>query len=182
MKIKISDLTEENLIEVPEWEGHPHSCKYCLYWEHPELSVDPAQEKKEEVFEKKRTWIHQVRTEFGECGKLLYLGGRAVGYAQFAPAEFLPNTKNYPAGPVSQDAVFIACLFIPRKEHRRHGLGSLLLQSIVHDLRFRGLKAVEALARKGSPENPSGPVEFYLRHGFHVLRDDAEFPLMRLEL
>lgn len=158
MKIEISDLTEENLIEVPEWEGHPYSCKYCLYWEHPELLVDPAKEKKEEVFEKKRAWIRRVRAEFGGCGKLLYLGGCAVGYAQYAPAEFLPNAKSYPAGPVSQDAVFIACLFIPRKEHRRHGLGSLLLQSIVHDLRLRGLKAVETLARKrksGEPIRPS---------------------------
>jgi hypothetical protein len=49
-------------------------------------------------------------------------------------------------------------------------------------LRKRGVKAVETFARKNNPNNPSGPVEFYLKNGFRVLRDDPEFPLMRLEL
>lgn len=41
---------------------------------------------------------------------------------------------------------------------------------------------METFARKGNAENPSGPVEFYLRHGFTVQRDDPEFPLLRLDL
>jgi hypothetical protein len=46
----------------------------------------------------------------------------------------------------------------------------------------RGFEAVETFARKNNPNNPSGPVEFYLKNGFRVLRDDPEFPLMKLEL
>lgn len=182
MQLEILELTEENLFEAPEWGTHPYSCKYCLYWEYPELLVDPAMERKEEVFARKLAWLRQVQAKFGGCGKLLYLGGRAVGYTQYAPGEFLPNTKSYPAGPVSPNAVFIACLFIPGKEHRGHGLGSTLLQRVLEDLCKRGIKAVETFGRKGSPENPSGPVEFYLKHGFRVLRDDGEFPLLRLDL
>lgn len=182
MKIKVVSLTPENLHEAPEWGTHPYSCKYCLYWEYPELLVDPAMEKQEEVFARKQAWLRLVQARFGECGKLLYLGGQAVGYAQYAPAEFLPNTKSYPAGPVSLQAVFIACLFIPGKEHRGLGLGSILLQRVLKELHKRGIKAVETFGRKGRPENPSGPVEFYLKHGFHVLRDDLEFPLLRLDL
>lgn len=182
MKVELLDLTEENLIEAPEWESHPFSCKYCLYWEHPELLIDPAKEKKEEMFRRKLAWLRLVRAEFGPCGKLLYLDGRAVGYAQYAQARFLPNSRNYPPGPVSEGSVLIACLFIPRKEQRGRGLGHLLLQSILNDLRARGVKAVESFARRGSSANPSGPVELYLKHGFHVHRDDKEFPLMRLEL
>jgi hypothetical protein len=47
---------------------------------------------------------------------------------------------------------------------------------------MRGIRAVETFARKGQEDNPSGPVEFYLRNGFRVFRDDPEYPLMRLEL
>jgi GNAT superfamily N-acetyltransferase len=181
VKIEILDLTEENLVEAPEWESHPYSCKYCLYWEHPEL-IDPAKESKAAMFQKKLEWLRLVQAEFGPCGKLLYLNGRPVGYAQYAPARFLPNSKNYPAGPVSEDAVLIACLFIPEPRWRGQGLGNLLLQAILDELSGRGIRAVETFARRGSAENPSGPLEFYLRHGFFVLRDDPQFPLLRRDL
>ncbi len=51
--------------------------------------------------------MRRVRREFGPCGRLLYAEGRAVGYAQYAPAHFLPNAGSYPAGPVSEDAVLL---------------------------------------------------------------------------
>lgn len=57
-----------------------------------------------------------------------------------------------------------------------------MLRNIIEDLKSRGVRAVETFARKGSPDNPSGPFEFYLKNGFKVLRDDPEFPLMRLDL
>ncbi|MEM2057748.1 MAG: GNAT family N-acetyltransferase, partial [Thermoproteota archaeon] len=79
-------------------------------------------------------------------------------------------------------AVLISCLFIAEKEYRGRGLGKLLLESIIEDLRKRGFKAVETFARRNNSNNPSGPVEFYLKNGFRVLREDPEFPLMRLEL
>ncbi|MBC7098366.1 GNAT family N-acetyltransferase [Candidatus Bipolaricaulota bacterium] len=182
MSVRIVELTEENLAQAPEWESHPYSCKYCLYWEHPELCGDPETEVREEMLAKKRTWLRRVREEWGGCGKLLVVDGKAVGYAQYAPARFLPKAADYPAGPVSGDAVLMSCLFIPAKEHRGRGLGSTLLSAILGELRERDIAAAETFARRGSPENPSGPAELYLRHGFHVLRDDPEFPLLRLEL
>lgn len=182
MEIRIEPLTEENLGDAPEWPGHPASCKYCLYWEHPELFARSEKEDKVKTFEKKRAWLRRTRGEFGECGRLLYVGGKAVGYAQYAPASFLPNAADYRAGPVSADAVLLACLFIPGKEHRGQGLGSLLLGHILGELHSRGMGAVETFARWGGPENPSGPVEFYLKHGFSLHRDDPEFPLLRREL
>ncbi|MGY4706587.1 N-acetyltransferase family protein [Candidatus Bipolaricaulota sp. J31] len=180
--MRIEELTEENIVRAPEWKTHPYSCKYCIYWEHPELCTDPKIEVKEEMLAKKRTWLRRVREEWGNCGKLLFLGDEAVGYAQYAPARFFPAVKEYTAGPVSEDAVLITCLFIPSQEHRRRGLGSALLSAILEELRGRGIAAVETFARRGSPESPSGPVEFYLKHGFRVLRDDPQFPLLRLEL
>lgn len=185
MRVEIVSLTEENLIDTPEWESHPFSCKWCIYWEHPELLIDSAEERKQDMLQKKRGWLRHVRKEFGECGKLLYVDGKAVGYAQYAPARFLPNAASYPAGPVSEGAVLISCLFIPRKEHRGRGLGSLLLESILDELKARKIEAVETFVRRGSSENPSGPLELYLKHGFRIYRDDEkfqEFPLVRLDL
>jgi len=69
-----------------------------------------------------------------------------------------------------------------RRNTGGRGLGSLLLQSIIKDLKARELKALETFARKNNPSNPSGPMKFYLKNGFRVFRDDPEFPLMRLEL
>ena len=181
MRVTIKHLTEENLRAAPEWEGPPGSCKYCLYWERPEFRARSA-EGKEEAFHHKRAWIHRVREAFGDCGKLLYIDDRPVGYAQYAPARYLPTAADYPAGPVSDDAVLIACLFIPAPDHRGRGLGGLLLRAILDELRGREVTAVEVFARKGSSENPAGPLEFYLGHGFHVLRDDPEFPLLQLKL
>jgi hypothetical protein len=93
MNMKILDLTEQNLGKAPEWEAHPFSCKYCLYWEYPELSFDPAAGVSEGEFSKKLAWLRRVRKEWGSCGKLLFVGNEVVGYAQYAPARFLPAAK-----------------------------------------------------------------------------------------
>ncbi|MBC7169622.1 GNAT family N-acetyltransferase [Candidatus Bipolaricaulota bacterium] len=182
MELRSSTLTEENLGDAPEWDAQPWSCKHCLYWECPEPLVDLAKEDQAANLGKKLAWVRRVRTEFGDCGRLLYAEGLAVGYAQYAPPRFLPNIRNYPAGPVSDDAVFLACLFVPSRTHQGRGWGSVLLQDILRELRGRGMSAVETCTRVGSAENPSGPAEFYLRHGFAVLRNDPEFPLLHLNL
>ena len=178
---RTAPLTEENLGEAPEWEAHPWSSKYCLYSEHPELWANPKAGNRAEAFQRKLAWVRRVRAEFGECGRLLYPDGQAVGYAQCGPPSFFPNARSYPAGPVSDGAVFLACLFFPWGAHRGRGWGSLL-QDILRELRSPGLSAVETFARKESAENPSGPVAFSIRHGFEVRRDDPEFPLLRLNL
>jgi GNAT superfamily N-acetyltransferase len=62
------------------------------------------------------------------------------------------------------------------------GLGSMLLKSIITDLRKRGIKSVETFVRRGHPNNPSGPLEFYLKNGFKIYKNDPEFPVVRLDL
>ncbi len=177
MKTKILDLVEENLKDIPEWHTHPFSCKYCIYWEFP----CSEKEKKEDALEMKLGWLKNTKRIFGNCGKLIYVDGKCIGYAQYALPEFLPNSKNYSITP-SEDAVFISCLFIPQKEFRNLGLGTLLLKSIIDELGKGKTKTVETFARKGNSENSSGPVEFYLKNGFKVYKDDKEFPLMKLDL
>ena len=182
MKVEIVDLTEENLSNAPEWKSHPYSCKYCIYWEYPEECIQPFKEKKEDMIEMKLKWLRNTRENFGNCGKIIYVDEKAIGFTQYATLEFLPRSSHFQTVPPGNDAVLISCLFIAKREYRRLGLGSQLLQSIIDELRERGVNAIETFARKESSENPSGPVEFYLKNGFRIFRDNPEVPIMRLDL
>lgn len=183
MNIEIVNLTEKTLRDAPEWPNHPFSCKYCIYWEFPEECIDPAMEQKRNLIEKKLGWLRRVDNEWGNCGKMVYLDGKSIGYAQYAPSNYLPGSAGYASGPPSDDAVLISCLFIPEEKFRRLGIGSQLLRSVIDELKKeKKEKAIETFARKGNPGNPSGPMEFYLANGFQIHRDDKEFPLMRLDL
>lgn len=144
--------------------------------------MDIKAEKKDKMFKMKLKWLKRANKQFGNCGKLLYVNGRCVGYCQYAPAKFLPNACNYCSGPVSRDAVLVSCLFVPSKKYMKLGLGSQLLKRVIVDLKKRGIKAVETFARKDKAANPSGPMEFYIKNGFRILKDDKEFPLMRFDL
>ena len=181
MQLKIVDLTSENLLDTPDWQAYPYSCKYCLYWEFPEEPRDPPKESRLFYYQKKQSWLQQTSHSWGTCGKLLYMDGKSVGYAQYAPARYFPNALNYPAGLPGDDAVLITCLFLPGKETHLKGLGSQLLHSIIKSLKERGVRAVETFAKKGNSENPSGPVEFYLAHGFKIYKEDPDYPLLRLD-
>lgn len=174
MRITIRDITRDNLGDLPE------PCKACTYWENPE------------AFERsggrtiKREWFLKTLKGFGSCGKIGYFDERAVGYAQYGPSYSFPNIESYDSGPVNrveQGVVFLACLFIADEGLREKGLGSRLLKVVIEDLKGRGFNAIETFARRGDANNPSGPMEFYLKSGFHVQREtNPEFPLMRLDL
>lgn len=171
---KIERIGRDNFKEIPS------PCKYCLYWQ----TTGPFDEKmlKPEMENKKREWLNKVIREFGNCGFIAYLSSVPVGFVQYAPTKFFPRIKEYASGPPSEDAVFLACLYIPNKEARGKGLATAMLENLVAELRGRGFKAVETFARKSSQDNPSGPLELYLKHGFKIKNDRNDFPLVQLKL
>ncbi len=183
METMIKDVTESNLKDIPE------TCSYCIYWSLPEefeKTKSKLSEKKQELTEKKRLWILQTLKEFGSCGKILYHNNVPVGYAEYGPSNRFPQIKEYksqPIGKIEDGVVFLSCLYIADENLRRKGLGEKLLDSVIAELKERGFKAVETYARKGSSENPSGPVELYLKKGFHIKNEaNPEFPIVRLNL
>lgn len=180
MDVAIVNLTETALGDTPTWASPPCSCRYCLYGEFPEESVEAALSA--ERFQRKLEWLRRCRQSLGDCGAVASVAGRPAAYAQYAPPAWLPGAAQYPAGPVSSDAVLLSCLFIPAVGLRGRGLGRRLPERIVEDLRARGSAAIETFGRKGRAGNPSGPAEFYPASGFHIVRDDAEYPLLRPEL
>ena len=178
--LKIEFVSHKNFQDLPNFRLFPFSCKYCVYWE----SLGNLDEKVEKsVAEKiKRDWFRNVSKEFGNCGLIVYLENTPVGYAQYAPARFLPRTQQYKCGPPSKDAVFLACLYIPKRELRGKGIGKSMLTHVLSDLKNRDYNAVEAFARTTSESAPVSPLSFYLKHGFIVIGEKDEFPLVRREL
>jgi len=182
IKVNIEDIKESNLKDIPE------PCRGCVYWEFPEDfekgGKDPN--RKWEFETRKREWFEETLKEFGTCGKIVYQNGKPIAYAQYAPSARLPNINKYESklvGKLEEGVVFLSCLFITDETVRSRGMGKLLLQNIVEDLRRRGFKAVETFARRSETNNPSGPMAFYIRNGFHVKdKTNPEFPLMRLYL
>jgi len=179
MKAVVKSITRENLDDIPE------PCRSCVYWEFPEDS-EKAKLLKSELVKKKKEWFLQTLREFGNCGKIAYQNKAPVGYAQYAPFNRLPQASNYKSGPlgrIENGTVFLSCLYISEERQRGKGVGTKLLNTIITDLRDRGFKAIETFALRGSPNNPSGPIEFYSKKGFHIKDEtNPEFPLVKLEL
>lgn len=183
MEATIRDITETNLKDIPE------ICSYCLYWSFPEefeRTKAEISKRKQELTAKKRQWILQTLREFGSCGKLLYHKNVAVGYAEYGPSNRFPQIKEYKSqsiGKIEDGVVFLSCLYIADEKQRGKGLGEKLLDDVIADLKRRGFKAIETYVRKGFSENPSGPIELYLKKGFHIKNEaNPEFPIMRLDL
>jgi GNAT superfamily N-acetyltransferase len=172
--MKCNEIDEKNFKLVPE------QCRCCLYWQttgpYGESKLEPMNEKE------KKKWLHHVLTDFGSCMKVYCLNNTPIGFVQYALPKFFPRVKEYGSSPADKDAVFIACLYLPNKETRGKGLGTIMLNDLLTELRRRHVKAIETFARKDSTENPSGPLKFYLKHGFAIRSDEDNFPLVRLDL
>jgi len=182
VEINIQDINESNLEDIPE------SCRGCVYWEFPEDFEKGKQDSslKGELELKKKEWFKQTIKEFGTCGKIVYHNDTPIAFAQYAPSSRLPNVNAYeskPVGTLEESVVFLSCLYITDNAFRGKGIGETLLQTIIEDLRRRGFRSIETFARRSDAENPSGPMAFYIRNGFHIKdKTNPEFPLMRLYL
>jgi GNAT superfamily N-acetyltransferase len=168
-------VTKENFGDVPDY------CKRCLYWQ-SERDFN-AKSMTKGMEQEKLKWFLQTWKET-ECsgGLVAYHDDKPIGFVQWAPAKYFPNTREYRSGPPSEDAAFLACLYIPKEENRKKGLGTLILKAGISQIKQQGFMAIETFARKSSSDNPSGPLEFYLKNGFKIKRNDSDFQLVRLEL
>lgn len=176
MARRIRPLTPERVAELPD------ACGLCGFWESP----DHAQPRCGTVREPGRLeeWVEAVLEEWGDCGRVVYIDGEAIGFAKYAPARFFPQAASMAAGPPSDDAVLLACLHVD-SEVRHVGVGKVLLQAVLRDLASRGERTVETYASTKTSDRRSSPmitVEFLLRQGFAVVRPHPRYPLMRLEL
>lgn len=183
-EIEIKDINEENLQDIPAF------CRGCVHWEFPEefkkAKKDQSSAQELNLEEKKREWFAQTLKEFGTCGKIVYHKGKPVAYTQFAPSVCLPNLNEYQSkmfGTIEEGVVFLSCLYVADESLRRRGLGNALLKNIISNLKMRGFKSVETIARRGDPNNSSGPLELYIKNGFTFKdKTNPDQPLLRLFL
>lgn len=169
---KIIPITNKHLKDLPV------KCRACDYWESTEKKK-PARGSQKECLAKEE-WFSTTLLEWGECGKLLFQDKQVLAYAQFGAPEYFPQIQHYSARPVSKDAVFLSCLFV-EPTLRGKGLGKILLGSVEKDLYRREFKALETFASKQPEPGTSGPLDFYLKQGFYVKKDDPITPLVRLD-
>jgi GNAT superfamily N-acetyltransferase len=184
MGVKIEPVTIENFEDLPVFRLFPYSCKFCAYWESLTFDDKTSKEDAEQI---KRQWIVQVSKEFGNCGFIVYVNDKPVGFAQYAPPKYFPAIGKYDTEP-SEDAIFLACLYISRRELWGKGIGKRLLEKIVDDLRGRGHRSIETFAyTKDAPSRRVedcyvGPAEFFLKMGFAVKDQREQIVLMRKDL
>lgn len=176
MARKIRPLTADRVADLPD----PCSC--CVEWETagaPAPDCVPAEARAELV-----TWVGDVRAEWGDCGRIAYENGDALGFVKYAPPRFFPQARSMAAGVPDDGAVLIACLNVVA-DVEDAGLAKVLLQAALRDLVSRGERVVEAYAASESadPERRSlMTLDFLLKQGFEVVRPNPIRPLMRLEL
>lgn len=84
-------------------------------------------------------WFREVEEHWGSPGLVMRRGSETLGYALYAPVEYLPRVLDSPAGPVSHDAVLLAYASgDPRV--RKH-----LLVRTLREMRLRGVSGVESI-------------------------------------
>lgn len=170
MKRKIVAISSDCIQDLPK------PCRGCFYWEsapHCETHQD------KEAAQLKAEWFQETLSDRGECGRILYQGGQVLAYAQYGPGSYFPRTRSYLTGDISGDAAFLSCLYVV-EEVRGKGIGRIMLRGIEKDLYKKGFRALETLVGKTEKKHV-GPMDFYLKNGFFIHKQDLHFPLLRIE-
>ena len=136
--------------------------------------------------------MEKIEDEWGPWGTLYHDGedGKLLGFMQYAPAAFLPRAAELPGGPVSDDAVLIACAYLV--DPSTPWVMQSLFLAAIGDARDKGAKALEAFAYR-YPEGESiaerflvhrtvFPRDFLSDFGFTTVRAAGRVELVRLEL
>jgi GNAT superfamily N-acetyltransferase len=156
-----------------------------VFWELAGAKRGPVCGPEELAASGKEAWWQATQLEWGTPGKALYVDDRLVGYATFAPPEHFPRVRRMGQA-VSEDALLLAVLWV-HPDHRGTGAAKMLLQSALRETHRHGCRALEAYGTRFPATN--GPLStclipegFLLANGFELLRNDGDFPLLRLDL
>lgn len=161
-------LTLDNVDDLPS------PCGGCVFWEAGQRADDAA---------KKADWLSAVLLDWGSCGRILYVDGRAAGYATYAPTDYVAGAARLAASEVSPDAVLLMAARV-KPEFAAAGLGRILMQAVVKDVMSRrGVRAVEAFGDvQGRQLECLLPVDFLTAVGFRTVHQHPRYPRLRLDL
>jgi hypothetical protein len=171
---RVAGLTGATLVRAPS------VCHECVWWQSSGARAVP-----------KARWIDKAEDDWGAWGAL-YLDddGRTLGSIQYGPAELFPRAGELPAGPPSDDAVLVTCVYLVSSA--TPWVEQSLFLAAIGEARDKGAKALEAFAYR-FPEGESTyerfivhrtvfPRDFLADFGFRTVRTQGRVELARLEL
>lgn len=133
----------------------PAHARRCVFWEIDPAVVSDARGVSDPVFEKE-AWLSTVMLEWGSCGQVAVVDGKAAGCAFYAPPRVVPRASLFPTSPVSPDAILLTTLRVERP-YRDCDIANRLVQAAVADLIRRGVRAIEAFGIHMEPETAELP-------------------------
>ncbi len=149
--IRIVEAAENNLDDL---------CRLCVP---PERQADRSFMKGVEL---KKIWAMDMLKRWGSVAKIAYLGDALAGLIQYTP---IPEEM----------VVYITCIYVPRREHWRRGVGRRLLTSLIEDVRnpksWFGGESSSALVTRPFPGEKSGQYSaksFFKDMGFKQVEED----------
>jgi hypothetical protein len=167
LRVKLRSLVPEVIeIQPPEAEAIPGLSGTVAYWTGESR---PAGE-----------WFREVEEGWGPPGLVMRRGPEVLGYAVFAPVEYLPRAFHLPVPPASRDSVLLAYASGDART-RRH-----LLVRTLREMRLRGVGVVESvgsdaglaphhLATRHLMESGWQPVERGRKRGLYYTLTRVEF-------
>jgi hypothetical protein len=171
---RVAGLTGATLVRAPS------VCHECVWW----------QSRGARAVTKAR-WIEKAEDHWGAWGAL-YLDddGRTLGSIQYGRADLFPRADELPAGPPSDDAVLVTCVYLVSSA--TPWVEQSLFLAAIGEARDKGAKALEAFAYR-FPEGESTyerfvvhrtvfPRDFLADFGFRTVRAQGRVELARLEL
>ena len=139
----------------------------------------------------KERWIEKTEDDWGAWGALYHDDdGRLLGSIQYGPAVLFPRADELPAGPPSDDAVLVTCVYLVSSASP--WVEQSLFLAAIGEARDKGARALETFAFR-YPEGESTyerflvhktvfPRDFLADFGFQTVRSQGRVELVRLEL
>jgi hypothetical protein len=161
-------------------ERAPAVCQTCVWWQSREGRTAA-----------KERWTERAEEDWGAWGALYRDDdGRVLGSIQYGPAQLFPRAAELPAGPPSDDAVLVTCLYLVSSATL--WVEQSLFLAAIGEARDKGAKALEAFSYR-YPEGESAyerflvhrtvfPRDFLADFGFQTVRTQRRVELSRLEL
>jgi hypothetical protein len=161
-------------------ERAPAVCQTCVWW----------QSRHGRTADKER-WTERAEEDWGAWGAFYRDDdGRVLGSIQYGPSQLFPRAAELPAGPPSDDAVLVTCLYLASSAAL--WVEQSLFLAAIGEARDKGAKALEAFSYR-YPEGESSyerflvhrtvfPRDFLADFGFEPVRHQGRVELSRLEL
>lgn len=174
MATRVVGLTGATLQDAPS------VCHECVFWQSRWTRRTG-----------KPRWIERVEDDWGAWGALYHDDdGRLLGSIQYGPATFFPRAFELPAGPPSDDAVLVTCVYLVSRA--TPWVEQSLFLAAIGEARDKGARALETFAYR-YPEGESTyerfiahrtvfPRDFLADLGFQTVRMEGRVELARLEL